>query len=193
MAVFEKLGGEARLGHLRSGVAKAVANAAERIPSDFVVACSEVFAGTAANPAARAEVVRTIGRVARTSSAHTNDCLPLVYTAMLGDDQGVRAAGIEAAEEILRSLPHESIPPVLAEAVTAGLGDPYLVVVRAAIKGMDRVPPDLVDQRAVTTRLLGAAAAYANDRIRDRMVQDALRAANRLSRDDPEWHRRVRS
>ena len=193
MAVLQQMGGEAQLGHLRRDIASAAANAAERIPKEFVSACSDLFAGTDANPWARAEIVRIVGRIARVSHEYRSDCLPLVYSAMLGDDQGVRAAGIEAAEQILHSLPHESVPPILAEAVAAGLADPYLVVVSAAIKAIDRVPPDLIDHRSLSMQLLNAAAAYAADRSRDRMVQDALRAANRLSRDDAEWHSLVRS
>ncbi|MFN3254287.1 MAG: hypothetical protein ACE37B_01200 [Ilumatobacter sp.] len=192
MAGLERFGGEGRLGHLRRDIVDAVSNAAERVPTQFVDACSDLFNGTDGDTWVRAELVRILGRIAHASHADRGDCLPLIYGAMLGDDQGVRAAGQDAAEEILRSLPAASVPPVLAEAVAAGLADQYLVVVRAAISAISRVPPDLLDHRSVSMQLLNAAVAYAGDRRHDQMVQDALRAARRLSRDDAEWESIVR-
>ncbi len=58
MAMFQQMGGEAQLAHLRRDIASATANAAERIPKEFVSACSDLFAGTDSNPWARAEIVR---------------------------------------------------------------------------------------------------------------------------------------
>ncbi len=193
LAVLEKMGGEARLGGLVRDIADAVVLAGHRDPGAFLVACAELYEGTETTPAVRAEIVRMAGRVAKETSAHINDALPLIYTAMLGDEQGIRAAGVKAAEHVMRSLPSESIPPLLAEAVVAGLHDQYLIVVAAAIKAVQCVPADLIDQRAVAEQLLLAARAYAADRLHDQMVQDALSAAYRLSRDDNELADAVRS
>ncbi len=112
---------------------------------------------------------------------------------MLGDDQGVRAAGVEAAEQVMRALPSESIPPLLAEAVVSCLHDQYLIVVAAAIRAVQQVPADLIDHRTAAVQLLLAARTYAADRLRDQMVQHALLAAYRLSRDDDEWAESVGS
>lgn len=193
LGVLEKMGEEARLGGLVRDIAEAVVLAGHRDPGGFLVACAELFGGTESTPAVRAEIVRMAGRVAKGSSTHANSALPLIYTAMLGDDQGVRAAGVEAAEHVMRAMPSESIPPMLAEAVVAGLHDQYLIVVTAAIKAVQHVPADLIDHRAAAVQLLLAARAYAADRLRDQMVQDALSAAYRLSREDDELAQPVRS
>ncbi|MGH9025173.1 MAG: hypothetical protein ACRDWD_03510, partial [Acidimicrobiia bacterium] len=193
LGVLEKMGGEARLGGLVRDIADAVVLVGHRDPGGFLASCRELYAGTESTPAVRAEIVRMAGRVAKGSPAHINDVLPLIYTAMLGDDQGVRAAGVEATEHVMRALPAESIPPLLAEAVVAGLNDQYLVVVATAIKAVHCVPADLIDHRAAAVQLLLAARAYAADRLRDQMVQDALGAAYLLSRDDNELAEPVRS
>lgn len=193
LGVLEKMGGEARLGGLVRDIADAVVLVGHRDPAGFLVACRELFAGSESSPTVRAEVVRMAGRVAKGSTTFINDALPLIYTAMLGDDQAVRAAGVEAAEQLMRALPPESIPPLLAAAVVAGLHDQYLIVVAAAIKAVQRVPADLIDHRAAAVQLMLAARAYAADRLRDQMVQDALSAAYRLSGGDDELAEMVRS
>lgn len=193
LGVLEKMGGQARLGGLVRDIADSVVAAGHRDPGAFLVACGELYGGTESAPSVRAEVVRMAGRLAAGSFLHTNNALPLIYTAMLGDDQGVRAAGMEAAEEVMRTLPPESIPPLLAEAVVAGLSDQYLIVVVAAIKAIRRVPADSIDHRTAAVKLLLAARAYAADRLREQMVQDALGAALRLARGDDELMEVVRS
>ena len=193
LGVLEKMGGEARIGGLVRDIADGVVLAGHRDPGSFLVACGELYKGTESTPAVRAEIVRMAGRVAARSSTHINSAIPLIYTAMLGDDQGVRAAGVEAADQVMRALPSESLPPLLAEGVVAGLHDQYLIVVAAAIRAVQHVPADLIDHRAASVKLLLAARAYAADRLRDQMVQDALSAAYCLSRDDEEWAEPVRS
>lgn len=194
LGVLEKMGGEARLGGLVRDIADAAVLVGHRDPGGFLVACAELFEGTASSsPTVRAEVVRMAGHVAKGSANHINDALPLIYTAMLGDEQVVRAAGVEAAAEVMRALPSESIPPLLAAAAVAGLHDQYLIVVAAAIKAVQRVPADLIDHRAAAVQLMLAARAYAADRLRDQMVQDALNAAYRLSEADQELAELVRS
>jgi hypothetical protein len=193
LGVLQKMGQEARIGGLVRDIADAVVLAGRRDPGGFLVACAELYAGSEARPAVRAEVLRMAGRVARVSPAHINEALPLIYTAMLGDHQLVRAAGVEAANEMLGAMPEESIPPLLAAALVACLSDQYLIVVTAAITAVGRIPADLMDHRAAVLQLLQAARAYAADRLRDQMVRDALSAAHRLSRDDSEWSKAVRS
>ena len=176
----------ARIGRIIRNIRDAVIALGQHDPSVFIAVCFELYSGTETAPSVRAEVVQIAGRVAAASGA-ISDALPLIYTAMLGDDQLVRAAGMEAAEAVMRSIPPESIPPLLAEAAGAGLADRFLIVVRASIQAVRRVPADLINHRVVTVKLLSAARAYASDRLHDRMVQDALTAAYHLVRDDERW------
>ena len=183
LAALEKMDTQARIVRIVRHIADAAVASGKRDPAAFIVVCSDLYSGTESALFVRAEVVRMAGRVAATSST-INDALPLIYTAMLGDDQGVRAAGMEAAQRAMREIPCESIPPLLAETVVAGLTDQYLIVVTAAIRAAGEVPADLIDHRDATGKLLTATSAYASDRPRDQMVQDALAAAHQLVRDD---------
>ena len=189
---LEKMSAQVTTGRIVLNVANAVVALGRREPSAFISVCSDVYAGTEAASSVRARVVRLAGRVAAKSSA-INEALPLVYTAMLGDDQSVRAAGMEAAEAVMRAIPSASIPPLLAEAAVAGLTDQFLIVVWAAVKAAREVPADLVDHRDATVKLLNVARAYASERLRDQMVQDALAAVYRLARDDEPWLDRTRA
>ena len=183
LAPLQQMDAQSRIGYIIRNVGDAVVALGSRDPSASIAECSDLYSGAEAAPSVRSEVVRVAGRVAAASGA-INDALPLIYTAMLGDDQSVRAAGMEAAEAVMRAIPPESIPPLLAEAVVAGLTDRFLIVVRAAIKAAREVPADLIAHQVVTEILLAVAASYASDRFRDEMVQDALSAAYCLVVDD---------
>lgn len=183
LAALEKMGAKARIGRVVRAIGNAVVAAGKRDPSAFVAICSDLYSGTQPAPLVRAEAVRLAGRVAAAPST-IGDALPLIYTAMLGNDQIVRAAGMEAAERVMRAMPSESIPPLLAEAVVTGLTDEYLIVGMAAVKAIREVPADLIDHRGASAKLLVAAASYASDRLRDRMVQDALASAHHFAQDD---------
>ena len=124
------------------------------------------------------------GSAAEQFPEHLNDALPLIYTAMLSAQLLVRYSGLRAAMAATRSIPSESIPPLLALAVAAGLHDQYLAVVAEAAKAMHRMPADLIDTRETVSHLLVIAASYAADRLRDQLVEDALSAALRLARSD---------
>ena len=176
LAPLQQMAARAGVGYIIRNILDAVVALGRRDPSASIAGYSELYSGTEAAPSVRSEVVRIAGRVAAASGA-INDALPLIYTAMLGDDQSVRAAGMEAAEAVMRAIPHESIPPLLAEAVVAGLTDDYLIVVRAAIKALREVPADLITYQVVATVLLAAANFYAGDRYSREIVQDALSAA----------------
>lgn len=181
MAVLQKMGTEAHIGGLVREVAESVTAAGHQNRGALVAACRDVLSGDA-SPAVRAEVVRIVGSVAAGSVDHLPDVLPLIYTAMLGGDQGVRAAGLEAAAGIMRHLPDESIPPTLCEAVVAGLADQYLIVVIRATEALHYVPADVVDAPSVAVQLLVVAQSYAEDRVRDDLVRDALTGALRFAR-----------
>ena len=183
LAALEKMSAQARIDRILRGISDAVVALGRRDSSEFIAVCSEIYSGTESAPSARAEIVRIAGQVAA-APATVTEALPLVYSAMLGDDQVVRAAGMEAAERVMRAIPCESIPPLLAQAVVTGLTDQYLIVGMAAVKAMREVPADLIDHHVASVRLLVAAASYASDRLRDRMVQDALVAVHHLAQDD---------
>ena len=84
----------------------------------------------------------------------------------------------------MKAIPSESTPPLLAEAVVAGLSDRYLIVVKAAVDASQRIPPDLVDQRSVADKLLGVALAHAKQRDHKLFIQHAIDAALRLVQDN---------
>lgn len=186
IAALQQMSAHAAIGRVVRNVANAVVILGQRNPTEFVSLCDDLYSGAETTPLVRAEVVRIAGRVAAGSG--TIDCaLPLIYSAMLGEDQAVRAAGMEAAERVMRSLPYESVPPLLAQAVIAGLSDRYLIVIMAAIKAAREVPPDLIDHRAASVVMLSAARAYASDRMRDHLVDDAVRAVHHLASEDDQW------
>ena len=186
LAALEKMSAQATTGRIVRDIADAVVALGRREPSAFISDCSDIYAATETVSSVRAHVVELAARVAAESAA-INEALPLIYTAMLGDDQSVRASGMEAAEAVMRAIPSASIPPLLAEAAVAGLTDQYLIVVWAAVKAAREIPADLVDHRDATVKLLGVASSYARERLREQMVQDALSAVYRLARDDEPW------
>ncbi|MCY3568183.1 MAG: hypothetical protein OXH38_06115, partial [Chloroflexi bacterium] len=183
LASLQQDAARARIGYIIRHILDAVVALGRRDPSASIAECSELYSGTEAAPSVRSEVVRIAGRVAAASGA-INDALPLIYTAMLGDNQSVRAAGMEAAEAVMGAIPYESIPPLLAEAVVAGLTDDYVIVASAAIKALREVPADLITYQVVAVMLLTAAGSYAGDRHSREIVQDALSAAYCLVVDD---------
>ena len=191
-AALEKMSAQATTGRIVRDIADAVVALGRREPSAFISDCSDIYAGTELASSVRAHVVKLAGRVAAESSA-INGALPLIYTAVLGDDQSVRAAGMEAAEAVMRAIPSASIPPLLAEAAVTGLTDQFLIVVWAAVNAAREVPADLVDHRDATVKLLSVANSYARERLREQMVQDALAAVYRLARDDEPWLDHIRA
>ena len=186
LAPLQQMATRATNGRIIRNIRDAVVELGQRDPAAFIALGADICASTETAPSVRAEAVQIVGRVAAASGA-ISDALPLIYTAMLGDDQLVRAAGMEAAETLMRAIPQESIPPLLAQAAVAGLADQFLIVVRAAIQAARRVPADLINHRQATVHLLGHARAYATDRLRDHIVRDAFAAVHNLVGDDEGW------
>jgi hypothetical protein len=189
------MGSEAHINGLVREIAEAVTLAGHRDREGFVTACREVFAGTHL-VGIRAEVARMLGDVASAQAATTAvlaDAMPIIYTAMLGEDQVVRAAGFEAATSVMRALPDESVPPLLGRAVAAGLTDQYVIVVARAVEAAHHVPIDLVDADAVALHLVLIAQAHAPDRLLDRMVRDAISGALRFAGPNTALYQTVRT
>lgn len=193
LAALEQMGLSAQLRRYIRDISEAIVSAGSRAPSDFLSVCKQLYDGADSSPAVRSEIVQMAGRVAAKSLSVSNDALPLIYSAMLGDDQLVRASGMKAAEEVMRALPSESIPPLLATAASAGLSDQYLIVGQAAVRAVRYIPADLVDWDPAVVQLLGIAWSYAHDRTRDHLVLDAIHAARHLANADQEKLGAVRS
>ncbi|MDE0138832.1 MAG: hypothetical protein OXM57_05910 [bacterium] len=165
-------------------VVDAVVAAGHLDPGGLLTTCQEIYRHAETTPDVRAKLVQVAARVAAEPLRYTGEILPLIYTAIFAAEQIVRAAGLEAAEIVMKALPSESLPPLLAEAVVAGLSDPYLIVVKGAIDASRRIPPDLVDQQSVADKLLVVALAHAKERSHELVVQHAIDAALRLAHDD---------
>ena len=180
---LELMGDQARIEGLIHRLSEAIVAAALDDSDGFLTVCEDVYRGTEMTPLVRAQVVRMAGRVASRSPEHIGKALPLVYTAMLGDDQVIRAAGMEAAGQVIRELQPESIPPLLATAVATGLDDQYLIVVEAAVRAIQLVPAHLVTHREVL-KLVVTAFAYAADRHHEKLVRSALMTALRKAKHD---------
>ena len=175
---------QSRISQIVRYIVDAVVAAGHLDPGGLLTACQEIYRHAGTTPDVRAKLVQVAARVAAESFRHTGEVLPLVYTAVFADEQIVRAAGLGAAEIVMKALPSESTPPLLAEAVVAGLSDRYLIVVKAAVDASQRIPPDLVDQRSVADKLLGVALAHAKQRDHKLFIQHAIDAALRLVQDD---------
>lgn len=184
LEAMELMGDQARIGRIVHDISAAVASVGSHDPVAFIESCAGIFEGAAVELAIRAEIVEVAGRAAATSNSAIAASLPLIYSAMFNESQLVRASGMEAAESLMRALGVESTPPLLARAVTAGLGDQFLIVVTAAVKACRYIPTDVEDATVTAANLMVIAKSYASDRLRHQLVEDALSAALRLSRDD---------
>lgn len=193
LAALEQMSLSAQLAHYIRDLRDAIVSIGNQSPGEFTSACKEVLDGVDSSPDVRAEILRIIGRVATASASSLNVALPVIYSAMLGDDQLVRASGMEAAGALMHALPPESVPPLLAVAAAAGLSDPYLIVVDAAVEAIRDVPGDLIDRRETVECLLNIAWSLAPDRLRENVVGSAIRSARRLAGEDPEMLGAVRA
>ncbi|MDE0268388.1 MAG: hypothetical protein OXI96_05040 [Acidimicrobiaceae bacterium] len=184
MGVLEHDNNRLRISIFCRNISEAIVAAALRDPDTFLIVCDDIYRGTEAKQWIQAEIVRMVGRVASQSLEHVKSALPLIYTAMLGDDQVTRVAGMEAAGEVISKLPPESVPPLLATAVARGLTDEYFVVGSAAVRAIQLLPAHLISSIEVVVQLVNIAFSYAADRSRDQLVRSALITALRLAEDD---------
>jgi hypothetical protein len=189
---LRKIGDEARYSVVVREVRDAVVAAGRRSLPAFLSACREAWEANHHAPRLRAELVKIAARAAQGSYEHLGEVLPMIYTAMLTEDQEVRAEGMAAAEGIVRDLEGSSVPPLLTQAVIAGLTDQYLIVVRSAVDAVLRMPVDVADRGTVIMRLIQIASAYAEDRLRHEMVDNALAGALQFAADDENLLRIVR-
>ena len=188
MNIYEKMGVQARIDNIVCNIIDSMVAFGSRDPGAFLPVCIDLYNGTESTPKVRAKILYVVGRVASQSFEHINSVISLIYTAMLGDDQELRAAGLKVANEVMQKLPPESIPPLLAQAVSNGLTDQYEIVVFSAIKAINQVPEDLIEHHVVVTNLLAIAQTYAMNRLYDNWVSDALVIALRLAQgNDKMW------
>lgn len=184
MSALDLLRDQARAWSVVRAVTDAVVSQGSHDPETLCKTCIELYEGLDSQPRTQAEVVRIVGRVGSDSLDIAGYTLPFIYTAMLGENQSVRAAGMDAAAELVRRIPRESIPPLLGQAIAAGLRDQYLIVVSSAVKALCWVPPDIVSHHEVINTLLAIARSYAADRLQHQLVEDSIRTALRIARSD---------
>ena len=184
-AALEQMGLSAQLDNYIRDIRDSIVLAGDRSPDEFISSCKQLFEGAEMSPDVRAEVVHMVGRVATRSTASMNVALPMVYSAMLGDDQLVRASGMEAAAALMHALPPEGVPPLLAAATVAGLSDPFRIVVDAAVEATRDLPGDLIDRGGTVKCLLAIALALAPKRLRENTVGSAISSVRRLASEDP--------
>ena len=181
---LKKMAEQAQLEYIARTIADAVVEAGRRDAGALVTTCEQMYRHTETTPHVRAKLVDVAGRVGAGSPEHTGDVLPLIYTAMLAQEQVVRAAGLRATEAIMRALPSESVPPLLAEAITPGLSDRYMIVVRAAVDAVRQAPPDLIDCPSVVKTLLRIARIHAPRRRFKNLTRRSIEAGLELAAHD---------
>lgn len=181
---LEKIAELSRIDYIVRAIIDAVVAASHHDPGVLLTICEQTYGQPDISPTVKEKLVRIAGRVAAKSLGHTGDVLSLVYTATFADEQVIRAAGLGAAKSIMRELPSESIPPLLAQAAVAGLTDQYFIVVASAVEAMREVPADLINLKNVVRTLYYIARAYAPARKYDQLTQNAIDVALRLAQDD---------
>lgn len=114
------------------------------------------------------------------NAAHLMNCpeglnatLPALYIAMLGSSTLVRAAGAKVIGKLSRRG-HDDVPSLLYEAFVVLLGDPYVIVHKAAVRALGHVklPSDL-DELA-KTHLLVCINVYATSHTDDQFLVECI-------------------
>ncbi|MBI4498982.1 MAG: hypothetical protein HY689_13905 [Chloroflexi bacterium] len=107
------------------------------------------------------------------------DLLPVAYSALLGTDPAVRAAGIGLWAKCAR-VASDALPEDFADFATPLLNDPYLVVHQALLRHLPalripaRLAPDLLP-------LVYALATYYREREEPNILEDAVSALRHLA------------
>ncbi len=97
--------------------------------------------------------------------------LPYLYYGLVGPSARVRAY----AAEVLGEMPHQNIPPLVYEAFSALLLDPFVVVHTAAVQALTRLQlPDELRGRA-SLALLNLVRCYAQKSGEDKFLVDCVR------------------
>jgi hypothetical protein len=110
----------------------------------------------------RASLVEAIGLMGRKRAA-LPQVLPLLYSALTGRSQLVRAAAIRAYGDVLDRAP-DDLPPLLHETFLTSLTDPYVIVHSAAVELLDhhRLPHRYDEQLEYHVLLLVEAHSRAS-------------------------------
>lgn len=128
----------------------------------------------------RHEILGILKSAARGARARLPQLLPLIYTAMCSEDQVDRRDGLEILLAIADYRTIE-LPDVVVVLTIAMLGDHYLIVQRSAVKLIPLLNVPGEKRLPVIVSLLAIARAYAGDRLRDGIVQDAIWGALTLA------------
>jgi hypothetical protein len=151
---------------LVSAVAKLLGEAAEQRPGTIGKALVETLQElNDSHDDLRASLIEAIGLMGRNRTALPT-VLPLLYGALTGRSQLVRAAAIRAYGDVLGRAP-EDLPPLLHETFLTSLTDPYLIVHSAAIYLLDhhRLPhqyDELLEYHVL--QLIGVHSQASGDR-----------------------------
>lgn len=108
----------------------------------------------------RAELTKILGGLGVHPQLR-EEVLPRLYTALLSDQQSVRAAGIDAWREMARA-PHFQAPAELEDLILVLIADPFVIVHQAMIRALRHqipVPPRLYP--LVVVSLVQIAEIYA--------------------------------
>jgi hypothetical protein len=130
----------------------------------------------------RGECTQLLGFVGK-HSEFLPEVLPLLYAALVSDEQLIRACAIEALIEVAEAHPQDAIPPEFSATVPALLGDPYVIVHRTMLRALTRgvgVREEHVG--AVLAVLLPLADHYAKTSTDSDTLDHALRALQIVAR-----------
>jgi hypothetical protein len=137
----------------------------------------------------KACLVEMAGMLSEADSEQLPEALPVMYSAMLGSETIVRAAGFKALADAARL--DAEYPEEVRAAVIVGLQDRYLIVVLAAVDAASRLRFVEAETLAVATSLLNFVVAYAPERMYSSTVRDAVWCLLRFAQ-DTEYEDRVK-
>lgn len=184
MTVWIRRGLEQRLGHTAEVfIGWACKAAGESGPAAIGKVLSFLEALPEDGDTLRAQIIRNIPALAATTEG-LKLCLPHFYAAMVGPSQLIRSYAATALGDMRRQA-MQNMPPLVFEAFTALLGDPYNIVHQAAVRALERfsLPAEL---KFDAGRALGDIIMhYARSRSRDRFLVTAIEIfAHRYAKKD---------
>lgn len=147
-------------------------------PGEFWACLHSAWDAEGSPDGLRACLVEMAGMFSEADSEQLPEALPVMYSAMLGSETIVRAAGFKALADAARR--DAEYPEEVRAAVIAGLQDRYLIVVLAAVDAASHLRFTEAETLTVLTCLLNFVVAYAPDRMHSSTVRDAVWCLLRL-------------
>jgi hypothetical protein len=179
------MGRQATIRQLREALAALVPHAPQAVARNVFSVISAPDLLTKEGKELRREAVRLLGDLGKRPEL-LPEILPALYTALLHEDQGVRAAGVKAWGE-LAGVAHRQLPADLGELLPGLLEDSYVVVHRAAITAVRFGLPVEEEQLAqVLAVLIGWAETYKEKD--PKVLEEIVQVLWQLSSRFPEEH-----